>query len=129
MRNIFPTVVIMLCVAAYAARAGEPQPYDPQAFAIAQAAGTPILVDVHASWCPICAKQRPILASLERTPELSDLVVFDVDFDSQKDIVRQFGAQQQSTLIVFKGKSERGRSIGETDPSAIKALLMTSKSG
>ena len=129
MRNIFPTVVIMLCVAAYAARAGEPQPYDPQAFAIAQAAGKPILVDVHASWCPICAKQRPILASLERTPELSDLVVFDVDFDSQKDIVRQFGAQQQSTLIVFKGKSERGRSIGETDPSAINALLMTSKSG
>jgi len=129
MRNIFPTVVIMLCVAAYAARAGEPQPYDPQAFAIAQAAGKPILVDVHASWCPICAKQRPILASLERTTELSDLVVFDVDFDSQKDVVRQFGAQQQSTLIVFKGKSERGRSIGETDPSAIKALLMTSKSG
>ena len=129
MRNIFPTVVIMLCVAAYAARAGEPQPYDPQAFAIAQAAGKPILVDVHASWCPICAKQRPILASLERTPELSDLVVFDVDFDSQKDVVPQFGAQQQSTLIVFKGKSEKGRSIGETDPSAIKALLMTSKSG
>ena len=129
MRNILLTVVVMLCVAAYAARAGEPQPYDPQAFAIAQAAGKPILVDVHASWCPICAKQRPILASLERTPELSDLVVFDVDFDSQKDIVRQFGAQQQSTLIVFKGKSERGRSIGERDLSAIKALLMTSKSG
>ena len=84
---------------------------------------------MHASWCPICAKQRPILASLERTTELSDLVVFDVDFDSQKDVVRQFGAQQQSTLIVFKGKSEKGRSIGETDPSAIKALLMTSKSG
>ena len=129
MRNILLTVVVMLCVAAYAARAGEPQPYDPQAFAIAQAAGKPILVDVHASWCPICAKQRPILASLERTTELSDLVVFDVDFDSQKDVVRQFGAQQQSTLIVFKGKSERGRSIGETDPSAINALLMTSKSG
>ena len=84
---------------------------------------------MHASWCPICAKQRPILASLERTTELSDLVVFDVDFDSQKDVVRQFGAQQQSTLIVFKGKGEKGRSIGETDPSAINALLMTSKSG
>ena len=129
MRNILLTVVVMLCVAAYAARAGEPQPNDPQAFATAQAAGKPILVDVHASWCPICAKQRPILASLERTTELSDLVVFDVDFDSQKDVVPQFGAQQQSTLIVFKGKGEKGRSIGETDPSAINALLMTSKSG
>jgi len=96
---------------------------------VAQAAEKPILVEVHASWCPTCAKQRPILAALEKTPELSDLVVFDVDFDSQKDIVRQFGAQMQSTLIVFKGKTEKGRSTGEIDPGAIKALLMKSKGG
>jgi thioredoxin 1 len=129
MRNLFLAVVLMLSVAAYAARAGEPQPYDPQAFATAQAAGKPILVTVDASWCPICARQRPILASLEQTPELNDLVVFSVDFDSQKDVARQFGAQTQSTLIVFKGKNEKSRSTGETDPGAIKALLLTSKSG
>ena len=127
MRKMLLAVVVMLNVAAFAARAAEPQPYDPQAFAAAQGADKPILVEVHASWCPTCAKQRPILAALEKTPELSDLVVFDVDFDSQKEIVRQFGAQMQSTLIVFKGKTEKGRSTGETDPDAIKALLMKSK--
>jgi hypothetical protein len=30
---------------------------------------------------------------------------------------------------VFKGKTEKGRSTGETDPGAIKALLMKSKGG
>jgi len=129
MRKMLLVLVAMLSLAAFGARAGEPQPYDPQAFAAAQAAQKSILVEIYASWCPTCAEQRPILSALEKTPELSDLVVFSVDFDSQKDIVRQFGAQMQSTLIVFKGKIEKGRSTGETDPGAIKALLMKSKSG
>ena len=127
MRKMLLAVVAMLNVTAFAAWAAETQPYDPQVFAAAQGADKPILVEVDASWCPTCAKQRPILAALEKTPELSDLVVFDIDFDSQKEIVRQFGAREQSTLIVFKGKTEKGRSTGETDPDAIKALLMKSK--
>ncbi len=106
-----------------------PQPFDAQAFAAAQAAAKPILVQIDASWCPICAKQRPVLTELERTPEFSELVVLNVDFDSQKDLVRHFGANMQSTLIVFHGTVEKGRSTGETDPARIKALLEKSKSG
>jgi thiol-disulfide isomerase/thioredoxin len=128
MRKLLLVVTAMLSLAAFGARAGAPQPYDPQAFAAAQGADKPILVEVHASWCVTCAKQRPILAALEKTPELSHLVVFDVDFDSQKDVVRDFGVWMQSTLIVFRGRVEKGRSTGETDPEAIKALLMLSKS-
>jgi thioredoxin 1 len=109
------------------ASAAEPRPYDAQAFMAAQAGGKPILLEVDASWCPICAKQRPILAELEKSAELSDLVVFTVDFDSQKDLLRQFGVQMQSTLIVYNGRMEKGRSTGVTDPGAIKALLLKSK--
>jgi thioredoxin 1 len=29
----------------------------------------------------------------------------------------------QSTLIAFKGEHETGRSVGDTDPSSIAALL------
>jgi thiol-disulfide isomerase/thioredoxin len=129
MRKLFLIVATTLSLVGAGARAGAPQPYDSQAFAAAQTADKPILVEVHASWCAICAKQRPILAALEKTPELSDLVVFDVDFDSQKDVVRDFGVWMQSTLIVFRGRVEKGRSTGETDAAAIKALLMLSKSG
>ena len=36
-------------------------------------------------------------------PKFKDLIYFIVDFDAQKDAVRFFGAQMQSTLIAFKG--------------------------
>jgi thioredoxin-like negative regulator of GroEL len=110
-----------------AAWAAGPQPYAPSAFAAAQAADKPILVEIHAPWCPICAAQAPTLDRLEHSAELGDLTVFRVDFDSQKDAVRGFGAQQQSTLIVFRGKSEKGRSTGVTDPKAIEELLLKAK--
>lgn len=115
-------VFLAFAAPAIALAAGS-QPFDAKAFAAAQAAGKPILVQIHADWCPTCVKQRPILAALENTPEFTDLVVFNIDFDSQKNLVRQFGVQMQSTLIVFHGKAEKGRSTGETDPARIKARL------
>ncbi|MGE5476810.1 MAG: thioredoxin family protein [Bacteroidales bacterium] len=97
------------------------QPYDAAAFAAAQDAGKSILVDVSAPWCPTCTKQKAIVEGLETSQP--KLVVFDVDFDSAKDVLKRFGVQHQSTLIVFKGKAEVGRSTGETDPAAINALI------
>ena len=105
------------------ARAATQAPYDAKSFAAAQNANKPILVAVHASWCPTCAKQRPIIEQLSKASENKDLLIFIVDFDTQKDIVKGFGVQTQSTLIAFHGKVERDRSTGATDTSAIKALV------
>jgi len=101
----------------------ETKAFTPEAFAAAQKSGKPILVVIHASWCPTCKAQRPILSELMAKPEFKDLVYFVVDFDSQKDAVKYFGARVQSTLIAFKGATETGRSVGDTDPSSIAALL------
>lgn len=97
--------------------------YTPAAFEAAQKAGKPILVHITAPWCTTCAAQKPILAKLEADPKFRDLQVFNIDFDSRKDVVKQFGATMQSTLITFKGTKETGRSAGETKPEAISALL------
>ena len=118
----------VLVLSASAVQAAETQPFTQAAFDAAQAAGAPILVDVHAWWCPICAKQAPTIKKLQASSELADMQVFEVDFDSQKDVVRAFGAQMQSTLIVFHGKIEKGRSAGVTDPEQIRTLLLQSKS-
>jgi len=48
---------------------------------------------------------------------------FEIDFDTQKDLLRKFNVQKQSTLITFKGKQETGRSTGETNAARIEALL------
>jgi hypothetical protein len=37
--------------------------------------------------------------------------------------VKEFGANMQSTLIVFKGAAEKGRSVGDTAEASIAALL------
>ena len=102
---------------------GRDRAFYQEAFASAQADGDSILVHINAPWCPTCRAQRPIIEELEKSPKFEKLKVFRVDFDSQSDIVRSFRATSQSTLIVFKGKAETGRSVGETDPDAIAALL------
>jgi|ERR1700721_2994389 thioredoxin 1 len=101
------------------------QPYQADAFAMAQKNGSPILVFVEASWCPICARERPILQHLYATPEFKTLQVFDVDFDTSKPLLRKLGVQMQSTLIVYRGTKEMGRLTGATDPAIIKQLLET----
>jgi thiol-disulfide isomerase/thioredoxin len=103
--------------------AAETRTFDSSSFAAAQKAGKPIIVAIHASWCPTCAAQRPILSELMTEPKFKDLVYFVVDFDTQKDTVKSFGARMQSTLIAFKGTTETGRSVGDTERSSIAALL------
>src|SRR5579863_7816478 len=110
-------------LAAPPAFATETKTFDPQSFAAAQKEGKPILVGIHASWCPTCKAQDPILGELMSAPKFNDLVYFVVDFDSQKDAVKYFGARMQSTLIAFKGEKETGRSVGDTNRSSIAALL------
>jgi thiol-disulfide isomerase/thioredoxin len=99
------------------------QAFDAKAFADAQKAGKPILIAIHATWCPTCAAQKPILSELLADRKFTDMAYFVVDFDSQKDIVRRFGAQMQSTLIAFHGSTERARSVGDTNHDSIAALL------
>jgi thiol-disulfide isomerase/thioredoxin len=104
--------------------AGEaPAPFDPQAFEAAQAAGKPILLHIAAPWCPACKAQKPIIEKLRLDPRFRDLEVFTIDFDTQKDLMGRFGAKLQSTIICFKGVKEVGRSIGETQPEWIDALV------
>jgi thiol:disulfide interchange protein len=105
------------------ASAMESTPFDQQAFEAAQTAGKPILIEVSAPWCPTCRVQAKVLKKLWTEARFKEFVTFEIDFDSQKDLLRRFNARVQSTLIVFKGQTEAGRSSGETDPAAIAALL------
>ncbi len=122
LRRLFLVAIFSLFLAPLA-NAAAPVPYDDTAFKAAQAAGKPILVQVHADWCPQCAAQRPIIANLIKTDKFKDMLIFNIDFDTQKDLVRKFNAMRQSTLIVFKGANEIERSVGATQAGPITDLL------
>lgn len=104
------------------AQAGPIQPYTQAALAAAKSSGLPVLVDVHADWCPTCRAQDPTILELARDPAFEDLVILKLDFDSQVKERRALGVNQQSTLIVYRGKAERGRVTGVTDREQIRAL-------
>jgi thioredoxin 1 len=89
----------------------------------AAAAGTPILVHVTAPWCEVCQLQKPIVADLLSRPDFASMKKFDVDFDTQKEILARYRVTTQSTMIVFKGAGEIDRQTGVSDPAAIEALL------
>ena len=129
-RNAWPGIgvafAILACLAMGApgpAMAADSVRYSAEAFEAAQKSGKPILVEVSAPWCPICKSQKAVLAKLGTDARFKELQIFDEDFDSQKDVLRRFNARMQSTLIVFKGATETGRSVGETQPEWIESLL------
>ncbi len=125
-RTIFVASFAFAALATTVARAAEQKAYNAAAFDAAQKAGKPILVVVHASWCPTCKAQAPILSKIEQEPRYKDLVVFRVDFDAQKDVLKHFDARMQSTLIAYKGATETARSVGDTNAASIAALVAKS---
>src|SRR5690606_28248068 len=97
--------------------------FDRAAFDAALQSGKPVLIDISASWCPTCQQQKKILSELTRKSEFAGYTIFEVDYDTEKDVMRSFRAQQRSTLIAFKDGAEVGRIVGDTRPAAIEALL------
>ncbi len=119
--NFLRNAILIAAVVAMPSLVWAAEPYDAKAFQAAQAAGKSILIDVTAPWCPTCKQQKPIVQEIEK--EHPGLVVYDVDFDTAKDVLRQFRVQYQSTLIVFKGSKEVARATGETAPAPLRALV------
>ena len=70
---------VVMSAVAFGAHAAEKVNYDAKSFAAAQAAGKPILVEIHATWCPTCKAQAPILSDLEKQDKFKNLMVFRVD--------------------------------------------------
>ncbi|MBB5256022.1 thioredoxin family protein [Rhizobium leguminosarum] len=89
----------------------------------AAARGVPVLVHVTAPWCEVCQAQKPVVARLLGTGDFKSMKKFDVDFDSQKSVLRKLKVQSQSTMVLFKDGKEIDRSVGVSDPARIEAFL------
>lgn len=112
----------VIALVATPALAGQIQIFSAAALASAQRAGKPILVDVHADWCPTCRRQAPTIAEIAADPAYTRLVILKLDFDNQVAARNALGARQQSTLILYKGRREVGRATGIVDRAQIRAL-------
>lgn len=60
---------------------------------------------------------------LEREPRYAKVARFRVDFDHQKDLVKSFKARTQSILVLYMGRREVARLVGETREAQIRSTL------
>lgn len=105
------------------AQAAVVRDYDAAAFQALQAQNKPVLIFVHAPWCPVCRAQTKTIDAALATPTYRDLTVMKIDFDTRKADWQHFGATQQSTLIGFHGRRETGRVAHDTDPAKVMTVL------
>lgn len=123
MKTFFRLFVVLASLIFTSVAFADPAPYTQSAFDGLQKAGKSILVEVHAPWCPSCRAQAPIVNELLKKKDYQAITVLRVDFDGQKDVLKAFNVSKQSTLIVFKGAKEVGRSTGDTNSTSIEALI------
>jgi len=123
--KIAAVALTAVAVSAGSGWAFDEKPFDAKAFAAAQEAGKPVLVDAFAPWCPVCKAQQQVLGKLKQDAKYDALTVFKIDYDNQADALKSLDVRKQSTLIAFKGKAETGRTVGDTKGSSITALIDT----
>ena len=108
---------------AFGLAAASERPFDQAAFEHLKAEGKPVVVYFHATWCPTCKIQQPIVDRLSASADLKGVTLFEADYDKEVALKRALRVTQQSTFVVFKNGHEVARSTGETTEPAIKSTL------
>ncbi|MFM9978154.1 MAG: thioredoxin family protein [Sphingomonadaceae bacterium] len=119
----FTLALITSAVFATAAQAAEFKPFSQAVFEAARTTGRPIVIEVNAPWCPVCASQAKTIQTTVADPAYSKLLILRIDFDTQKSEWQRFNVTKQSTLIAFKNGREVGRVSYITDKTKIQNLL------
>jgi thiol-disulfide isomerase/thioredoxin len=116
-------VAILIGIGAMTLRAAEWRPFDNSALKDAQAAGKTVVIDFHATWCPTCAKQKPVLEKLIGESEFKNVAAFVADYDNSSELKKQMKITKQSTIVVLKGEREVARATGVTKEAELRTLL------
>lgn len=123
MKLIKATALLALSSLMSLSMAGEIKPFTKSEFDKLTHAGKPVVLDISATWCPTCKAQKPIIDGLMKQPAYKDVTLMTIDFDSAKLTLKKFKVTMQSTLVAFKGDKEVGRSVGDTTPEGLEALV------
>jgi len=90
--SLLPVTMVLAAEAAPA--------YDQAACKAARNSGKPILVEIHANWCPTCKAQGTVFEPMLKQDAFKTMAVFRVDFDEQKSVVRLSAYCDQPMLMV-----------------------------
>jgi thiol-disulfide isomerase/thioredoxin len=122
MLRLLPLALVALATVA-PAHAADVRKFDVAAFNAAKAQNRSILVDVKAWWCPVCASQNRTIKRIVADPAYNQLIIFELNFDTQKAERQALSVTRQATLIGYRGQRQVGRLDFVTDKAKIGDLL------
>ncbi len=97
--------------------------YQPESFVRLISSGAPVVVHVHADWCPVCRAQIPVMNKVLAEPGYKNVRAVRVNFDKEQKFLADYKVVRQSTILIFKGGKEIARLSYETDPVRIEQTL------
>lgn len=97
--------------------------YSAERFDSLMADGKPILVEVYASWCPICLLQHRALESMYAQGYELPFQAIRVDFDKDKVFLERFNFKHTGTMVLFNKGQEIARQSGLVTQDKIKIFL------
>lgn len=113
--------------AAYAALPPGFSDYSKEKFEAALRGAKPVLVHVHADWCPVCVRQERAFQQLSESADFKRFNAIQVNFDMDLDFRKTYSVNNQSVILIFKDGKEAGRIGGVTDTAKIGEFLASVK--
>lgn len=125
MHKLLLTIAAILAFAATPAAAKDFSAYDKAKLEAAIQSGGPVVVHVHAEWCPICRRQVTVLDGIFKDPALAKFQTVRVNYDRDREFVTAFKVKRQANILVFKGGKEAARVDYDPDENRIRAAVRT----
>lgn len=123
MLGLVGAMLLIALVTNVSAQGVAKEPFSPDRFKALQAAGEVVLLDVFADWCPTCAQQQKVLAAYRAQHPNAKFTILEINFDRDKQWVREYKAPRQSTLILYRGDRQVWYAVAETRSEVIFAEL------
>ena len=92
-----------------------------QALKKQKATGKTVVVNSYEPWCWSCRKQDKVLIGAK--DEFKDVVFLTYQQGKHKDIAEALNVSVRTTIVVFKGKKEVARIIGQTGKPEIYSAI------
>lgn len=107
-------------------------PFTQAAYDAAKASGQPTMLYFYATWCPICARQEPIIVDLFQGGEIADygITALRVNFNdpdtdaAERALAEQFGISYQHTFVLLDANGAvKAKFTGHQTKEQLKAAL------
>jgi thiol-disulfide isomerase/thioredoxin len=125
MTNFFKKILSIFALSLFFSNAYalDKEPFTQTRFDALQASGAVVLIDIYAPWCPTCKQQQKVFEQFRAANPNKKFTILEVDYDKDKDVVRQFRAPRQSTLLLYRGNKQHWFAVAETRFEVISAEI------